>query len=435
MLASWPNAIVHLDGDAFFASCEQAIHPELKGRPVITGAERNIVSSMSYEAKARGIKRAVALWQAKQMCPEVVILPSDYETYSLISKRLFSIMRRFTPDVEESSIDEGYCDLKGLRRLYRTSYEDIAHQIQQTIERELDIPISLGLSVTKILAKLASKYKKPHGFTAVPGYDVHLFLKQIPVGEVCGFGPNTTALLLKQGVRTVWDYVSRPEAWVKKLLGKIGIELWLELRGQKVYTLNTELKSSYDSISKTKTFTPPSDSFDYVKAQLLRNTESAFIKARRYSLRTKRLIVYLKQQDFKTAGFQIDLNRATSCHLEAFKWIEEAFKQLFVPRALYRATGVVLLCLEEDGSVQFDLFEDPVRVTAMSRLSKSVDEINRMYGKHTVAVATGLYLEKRKQELGVKTNSRNLVAQRKQDLLKGETYRQHLNIPVWNVRV
>ena len=119
LLHSWPNAIVHLDGDAFFASCEQSIHPELKGRPVITGAERNIVASMSYEAKALGIKRATPLWEAKKICPGLVVLPSDYETYSLISKRMFAIMRRCTPVVEESSIDEGFADIKGLRRLYR----------------------------------------------------------------------------------------------------------------------------------------------------------------------------------------------------------------------------------------------------------------------------------------------------------------------------
>ena len=195
MIRSWPNAILHIDGDAFFASCEQAIHPELKGRPVITGKERNIVASMSYEAKAFGIKRAVALWEAKKLCPGVVILPSDYETYSLISKRMFGILRRFTPAVEESSIDEGFAELNGLRRIHRTSYPEIAARIRETIEKELDIPISAGLSVTKILAKLASKYKKPHGFTVVPGYKIHEFLKNIPCRRFAGSGQTRRRFL------------------------------------------------------------------------------------------------------------------------------------------------------------------------------------------------------------------------------------------------
>src|SRR5664280_435041 len=100
-LHSWPRAILHLDADAFFASCEQAIHPELKGKPVMTGKERGIVAAASYEAKARGVTRGVRLSDVKKICPDAVILPSDYETYSLFSVRMFEILRRFSPDVEE----------------------------------------------------------------------------------------------------------------------------------------------------------------------------------------------------------------------------------------------------------------------------------------------------------------------------------------------
>ena len=115
-IRSWPQAILHLDADAFFASCEQAIHPELKGKPVITGKERGIVAAASYEAKARGIKRAIGLIDAKRICPDVIALPSDYETYSLFSVRMFEILRRFSPDVEEYSIDEAFVDLTNVPR-------------------------------------------------------------------------------------------------------------------------------------------------------------------------------------------------------------------------------------------------------------------------------------------------------------------------------
>ena len=97
-ISSWPRAIMHIDADAFFASCEQAIHPELRGRPVICGKERGIVAAASYEAKARGVSRGVRLSEVKKICPDAVILPSDYETYSLFSVRMFDILRRFSPD-------------------------------------------------------------------------------------------------------------------------------------------------------------------------------------------------------------------------------------------------------------------------------------------------------------------------------------------------
>lgn len=434
-LSSWPNAILHTDADAFFASCEQAIHPELKGKPVITGKERNIVASMSYEAKALGIVRATAIWEAKKICPNVIILPSDYETYSLFSKRMFAILRRFTPTVEESSIDEGYADLKGLRRLYRCGYDDIAKRIQETILKELDLPISVGLSLSKTLAKLAAKHKKPRGFMAVPGWQIHLFLKDIPVEKVCGIGPNTTALLNKNGVFTAWDYVKRPEAWIKKLWGKIGIELWHELRGEVVYQLNTEEKTTYDSISKTKTFTPPSDDSAYVGAQLFRNTESAFIKLRRYHLRAQRLVVYLRQQDFKGYALEADLNRPTTCPLEAFALIEKIFGKLFKSKTLYRSTGIVLSRLEADNGLQFELFEDPLCMIKMRQIGEVIDEINGVYGKHTIHTGTGLFLGRNQRKNRLEQNERNVLPERKSELLPGETYRRRVSIPMWQVRI
>jgi len=128
-LHSFPRAILHIDGDAFFASCEQARDPQLQGKPVITGKERGIAASMSYEAKARGVTRGMRLFEIKRLCPDAVILPSDYETYSLLSQRLFAIVRRYTPEVEEYGIDESFSDLTGLRRPLRMSYEEMAVKI------------------------------------------------------------------------------------------------------------------------------------------------------------------------------------------------------------------------------------------------------------------------------------------------------------------
>ncbi|OGX03008.1 MAG: hypothetical protein A3G87_05100 [Omnitrophica bacterium RIFCSPLOWO2_12_FULL_50_11] len=428
---TWPRAVLHIDGDAFFASCEQAIHPELKGKPVITGKERNIVASMSYEAKALGIRRAISIWEAKKICPNVVIVPSDYETYSLISKRMFSVMRRFTPTVEESSIDEGYADLTGLRRLYRTSYSEIAKQIKHQIETELDIPVSAGLSLTKTLAKLASKYRKPRGFTSVPGDVIHHFLKEIPICEVCGIGPNTTALLKKKGVFWALDYVQKNESWVKQYLGKIGGELWNELRGEPIYPLVPEAKTTYDSISKTKTFSPPTHHYEHLKARLYRNVESAFIKLRRYRLSAKRFTVYLREQDFKDYGIQSDLNRATPSPQEAFPLIETMLQELYRPNVLYRQTGIVLSRLQEDRGLQFELFEDPVRMVSLHRLARSIDEINARYGKHTVHSGMELYLKPGT----IGENGRNTIPLRKTTLLYGETARQRLSFPMVQIKV
>jgi nucleotidyltransferase/DNA polymerase involved in DNA repair len=179
-LHSWPCAIVHIDGDAFFTSCEEAIHPELKGKALITGGERGIVACASYPAKKLGIKRGVPLHEARKICPGLIILPSDYETYSLFSRRMFSIMRRFTPDVEEYSIDEAFADITGMRRVLHSSYEEIALMMKKEIERELGITVSVGLSITKVLSKVASKYLKPAGMTVIKGRDIAKYLRDLP---------------------------------------------------------------------------------------------------------------------------------------------------------------------------------------------------------------------------------------------------------------
>ena len=108
--SSFPRAILHVDGDSFFASCEIARDPKLRGKPVVTGRERGIVSAMTYDVKARGVKRGMILSEARKLCPDAVILPSDYETYSLFSERMYEIVRRYTPTVEEYSIDECFAD-------------------------------------------------------------------------------------------------------------------------------------------------------------------------------------------------------------------------------------------------------------------------------------------------------------------------------------
>lgn len=429
MLRAFPRAILHLDGDAFFASVEQAIHPELKGKPVVTGKERGIIACASYEAKARGVKRGIPLFEVRKLCPELVILPSDYETYSIYSKRMFDIMRRYTPVVEEYSIDEGFADLTGLRRLFHTSYEEIARKMQADIRAELDITVSVGLSLSKSLAKLASKFRKPRGFTAVAGNHIHLFLRRIDLEKVWGFGPNTTSLLQKQGLKTAYDYVMRPEKWAERLLGKVGRELWNELRGDAMYPVSTEEKSTYYTITKGKTFTAPSRDREFIYAKLVRNLESAFIKMRRYRLRTRVLAIVLRHQDFSEDVLEAALSRATSSTQEAVPVVHEMFDQIYKQGPEYRATMVVLGKLEPDLEDQFELFEDRVRIDNMAKASRAVDEINKEFGKHAVSTGASLFIQR-----GKKTDRAELPW-RKQDLLEGETARQRLNVPKLSIDV
>jgi len=424
-LASYPQAIVHIDCDAFFASCEQARDPRLKGRPVATGKERGIVSCASYEAKASGVERGMRLFEARERCPGIILLPSDYETYSLYSERLFAIIRRFTPDVEGYSIDEAFCDITGLRRIYRRSYSEIARMIKQRAQKELGITVSAGLSLSKTLAKLCSKHRKPDGFTAVPGYRLHEFLKGMPLERVCGFGDNTVQLLSKCGVRSVLDYVERPVDFAQKLLGKIGAELWRELRGEAVYALSTAPKERYLSISKSKTFMPASGARDFVKAQLVKNLESACIKLRRHGLAARTLAVYLRMSDFRHTGIEARFNRHSSATMDFTGVCAELFEAVFKPGLLYRASGVILSDIVPEGVDARTLFDDPIAIEKKAALSRVIDEVNHRFGKHTLHIAAS------SAAMGASNNHpRNDIAWRKQELLKGETFRRRLGIPL-----
>lgn len=429
MLSSFPRAILHVDGDAFFTSVEQSMHPQLKGRPVVTGKERGIIACASYEAKALGIKRGVALWEARRICPGLIVLPSDYESYSIYSKRMFEIMRRFTPEVEEYSIDEGFADITGMRRLFRCSYGEIARRLQETVHRELDLTVSVGLSLTKSLAKIASDYRKPNGITAVRGRHIHLFLQRIPLAEVWGIGRSAQALLGKYGIKTACDFALMDEQRVRRLLHKPGWEIWQELRGHPVKKIETDGRPPQASIMKGKTFSAPSADRDYIYAKLIRNLESAFIKLRRHQLRAQELTVCLRRKDYEERGLSVRLNRGVSNAMEITPLAAQLFGRLYAAGTAYRSTTVLLGRLEDDRRRQFDLFEDRLRIERMREVGQVIDRINRRYGKHRIFLGPGLALA------GVETHARDALCWRRRNLLAGETARRRIRIPRLDLKI
>src|SRR5208337_1722049 len=357
-------------------------------------------------------------------CPGLIILPSDYETYSLFSRRMFGIMRRFTPDVEEYSIDEAFADITGMRRALRSSYEETILRMKKEIERELGITVSVGLSITKVPAKVASKHQKPSGVTIIRGRDIAGYLGDLPVEKIWGIGNATTNYLAKMDIRYALEFARLPEKKVREKFTKPGVEIWQELRGESVYPVTTEEKSSYASISKTKTFAPPTSNAEYLFAHLMRNMESACIKARRYSLAPNRIVIFLKKNDFNTAGSEAKLSRPCAFPLEISGIIHNLFVSCYSPKDIYRATGVVLLDLEPDTNIQYSLFDNPLQAEKIRDLYDVVDELGRKYGKHTLHLGSSHPIDK----LG--KGRRGSPTIREQTQLKGETHRRHLGLPL-----
>lgn len=439
--SSFPRAILHIDGDSFFASCEVAKDPNLRGKPVITGKERGIVSACTYEAKARGVKRGMRLFEVRKLCPDAIILPSDYETYSLFSERMYKIVRRYSPDVEEYSIDECFADLTGMRRVNGMSYAKMAEHVQKDLERELGMTFSIGLSATKTLAKIGSKWNKPHGLTIIPLSDASNFLAKLPIGDIWGIGPNTAAYLQKYSIRTALDFVTKPEQWIRNQLSKPYIETWYELNGVVKNELDTKGRHTYQSISKTKTFTPPSSDAAFIYSQLSKNVENACIKARRWNLSAPEIFFFLKTQDFKYHGYEIKLPYPTSTPQDILKEIVKYYPRVFqeglLPRrpggvgvptmaSGYRATGIALLKLADSTSTQLDLFGAVQQSEGLKLVFESVDAISEKYGKHAIFLGSSF----KAMRFGSHLGERGDEAQRVSTLFKGETKRRRLAIPM-----
>lgn len=422
---SYPKAIIHVDGDCFFAACEVMQRPELRGKPVITGSERGIVSSLTYEAKAMGVKRGMPMHEVRKVCPQAVLLPSDYETYSLVSERMYKIVRRFTSQVEEYSIDECFADITGLEKALGMNYEQIGLAIKKALDLELGITFSVGLAPTKVLAKIGSKWQKPSGFTAIPTHRIVDFLAQTPVSSIWGIGPATTAKLEQLGVLSADTFAAKPRTWVEARFHKPQLEIWQELQGEAVYPLQAGERPAYQSISKTKTFTPPSSNEGFVFSQLSKNIENACIKLRRHKLEARRLYFFLKTQNFDYQGIEIKLNRATILPNEIIAEIEKRFPEVFNPYLEYRATGVVLMDLREHNTIQFDLFGESVKQEKLNTLFSSIDKLAERYGKHAAFLGSSFQAMIK----GAHEGERRTAPERRTNLFDGETLRRRIGLP------
>src|SRR5215207_8224326 len=206
---SW---FLHIDIDAFYASVEQALDPNLKGKPVIVGGRngRGVVTSASYEARKFGVHSAMPGFQAKKLCPQGIFLPNRRRVYSEYSTKVFAILEQYSPQVHALSIDEGIVDLTGTERLLGSPLKT-TDDIIRRIENELGLPSSGGLATNRVTAKIAATLAKPHGLIYIPPGDELNFLAPLAVNMIPGVGPKTHKNLLRRGITTIGDLLAKAE--------------------------------------------------------------------------------------------------------------------------------------------------------------------------------------------------------------------------------
>ena len=268
--------------------------------------------------------------------------------------------------------------------------------------------------------------RNPRGSPAFPdGIFIGIWVA-CPLQNVWGIGAKTTAYLAKHGIYTALAFATLPERWVLQHLPKPFYEIWQELRGTSVLALETQEKEDYQSVQKFKTFSPPSNDREFVFSQLAKNIENGCMKVRRYQLVAGSAMCFLRTQDFRDVGLEVRFSRPTAFSHEVIHALRPLFDDLFSPRLQYRSTGVMLGKLREDANLQLNLFDPPLRIDKFQRIYHTIDTLRRRYGKHTVFLGASLTAQTFTQHVG----DRGDAPQRKGLLLKGETTRKRLGIPM-----
>lgn len=386
---AYPKAILHFDGDAFFASVEQAMDYRLRGKPIVTGVERGAATSISYQAKAFGVSRGMTLKEIRIRCPQVIFVNSDYTSYAIFASRMYSIVRSYTPLVEEYSIDECFADITGLDKQLGISYEEIALRIKEELEESLGVTFGVGLASSKTLAKAASKKNKPAGFTSVPAEKSIEFLSTLSVHSVWGLGGASGTKLEKLGASTALEFIQKDDAWLSQHhLGKAYRDIWLELKGQYIMKLNRHAGRSVGSLMVTRMFKPPSADRAFIFSQLSKNVEHVCEKLRHHGMQAKALSFYLKTQEFTYHNVSLELAIPISSPDEVLKIIEKHFDTVYAPEVLYRASGITLRSLVSNQALMPDLFGETAKTEKSAKLFNTVDGLNKRYGKQTVFLAS-----------------------------------------------
>ena len=378
--------IALIDCDSFFVSCERKLNPELKGLPVsVVSGERGCIISRSKEAKMLGVPMGIPLFQAVEKFPECIYISANHYNYTKISKQVMSILKEISPNVEIYSIDEAFVDFTGLTKLYKKNYFQIAKDLQQRILDEVDIPVSIGISKTKTLAKLASdKAKNTSTRIALVGKcSIKHLLTYTDIQEVWGIGRRLGVKLRGLGVRTALDYINKDEKWIQQKFGKNGLSVKAELQGIMVSPISNK-EELPKSISDTKSFLEFSSDIQFLKNELSIHIHSCCSRLRKIDCKCSTIGVILKTKDFRTLYLKEQLKTPTNFEFEISRSACPLLEKMFTSNDLYRSVGIVLEDFNENSQEQLQLFDNNEKKEQNEKLGKSLDILEKKFGRNIV---------------------------------------------------
>ena len=371
------RSILHLDLDAFFVAVEQLRNDALRGKPLIIGgsSNRGVVASCSYEARAFGVRSAMPMRQALQLCPDALVLRGDMETYSKYSGLVRAVIEDQAPLYEQASIDEFYLDLTGMDR-YIGCWK-WSRELRDKILRETGLPLSLGLSVNKTVSKVGTGEVKPNGVKLVEAGTEKAFLSPLPVGRIPFIGRETERRLSLMGVRTCGTLSEIPPRLLQREFGKNGLLMWKKANGEDDSPVVPYRER--DSISTERTFHTDTIDMRFLQDELRRQTAQLAYQLRDLGKLTACVTVKLRYADFNTFTKQAKIPySAQDGPLESK--VLQLFEQLYERRQAIRLLGVRFSELVQ-GSSQLNLFDNTEKE---ARLLEAMDKIRNRFGKYAV---------------------------------------------------
>jgi DNA polymerase IV len=383
------RTILHVDLDAFFASVEQRDRPELRGKPVIVGGDpggRGVVSAASYEARRFGVHSAMSLREAVRRCPDGVFLPVDGRRYQQASRDVMAILRRFTPQVEPISIDEAFLDVTGSRQLFGDG-RAIALAIKAAIREDVDLPASVGVATTKLVAKIASDLRKPDGLVVVEPGEEAAFLAPLPISRLWGVGEKTAVALADYGIRTIGDLAAlSPDVLVRRF-GKHGASLASRARGMDADPVHQGDPAK--SVGHEHTFDADTSDRETIERTLLAMSDGVAGRLRSAGVRASTIAVKIRDSSFRTITRQRTLPEPTDMTDPIFRAAVELARPE-VRGIRVRLLGVTASNLGDREQLGLFPSEEPRRRAAI----EAADTIRRRYGERAVTrgrlVGTGL---------------------------------------------
>ena len=377
------RAIVHMDLDTFFVSCERLLDSRLMGKPVLIGgtSDRGVVASCSYEARAFGIHSAMPMRMAKQLCPEAIVLRGNSGVYTKFSNDVTQVIKESVPLYEKTSVDEFYIDLTGMDKFF--GCHKLASELRQRIMKETGLPISFGLSINKTVSKVATGEAKPNNQIEIQSGTEKPFLAPLSVRKIPMVGEVTYKSLCDLGIKRIQTVQQMPLKLMHRVLGKNGISIWKKANGID----NSPVIQYHErkSISTERTFDRDTTDIHKLRGIIIAMAENLAYQLRRGHKLTACITFKIRYSDFQTYTQQKRIPYS-ALDTSIIPVVLELFNKLYNRRLLVRLVGVKFSHLVQGGH-QIDCFQDDEKLI---HLSRAIDKMRERYGDRAVISASGM---------------------------------------------